>query len=551
MCAQSNVECEIVTDKAPRGPKKGYLQALKTRIALLESKLAFHDPACDIFDDISSERGASASTAMSPTVVPSSRGPDLLSQYSCNMFASNNIIPLDLGIYFPADTQSSHSQTHTASITPPGSSESFAFSPVAMESVGDVDFTYWQQAELDQLYFDRVQSSVPVLHQRRYLSWSRQDGKSVAQTALQYAVWMLAALVSPQSHTLYERLYDAAKRHVEISTKSSDANINTPQDIELVQAIILLSTYESMRGFYDMAWMSAGRALRMVQAMGLNKVDGAAQNPFLDQQDFIEKEELRRTFWMTYLLNNMFAIRGNWPAALRHNMIQTRLPMPESDFQNEQPAQTDFLMDAILEPIPQTRSPFSESIIFATICSQSHMESRSNGLEIPKEYMPSSWGYRQDSMAGGSPRMRLLWHYDPPPASSPDPMLILANLLAQLSVILLYRRFSQSCMRDSSISAQKWIDCQNRALVAAERIVDVVAELTNLHYSQVHPLLPIIMRLNADFLAANVTAVAAQRCLKRYMYELGSLCTFYGANTNYLEFLGMSNFLDDLAMATA
>lgn len=147
------------------------------------------------------------------------------------------------------------------------------------------------------------------------------------QKALQYAVWMLASLVSPHSHTTHERLYGAAKRAVEFFSKTSDSDIATTKNMELVQTIILISTYELMRGFYDVAWISASRAFRMVQLMRLHEVDGGAQNPFLDQNDLTEKEECRRAFWMAYLLDNLFAVRGNWSVTLRESMAST-LPFP-------------------------------------------------------------------------------------------------------------------------------------------------------------------------------------------------------------------------------
>lgn len=160
--------------------------------------------------------------------------------------------------------------------------------------------------------------------------------------------------------------------------------------------------------------------------------------------------------------------------------------MLESDFQSEQPAQTDFLADAILEPIPQPRSPFSESIIFATICSQSHAQSRCSSISIISEDTSSSWYSGQGPIADGiSPRMLFIWHYDPPSARSPDPMLILANVLAQLSVILFHRRSSQANIMDAPSSMDIIVESQSRALVAAERIVDVAGELNNFHYSRV------------------------------------------------------------------
>ncbi len=160
--------------------------------------------------------------------------------------------------------------------------------------------------------------------------------------------------------------------------------------------------------------------------------------------------------------------------------------MPESDFQNEQPTQADFLVDAIMEPIPQPRSSFSESIILATICSQSHSQSRYSNLPIISEDIPLVWDSTQVTIAEGyPPRMVFLWHYDPPSASSPDPMLILANVLAQLSVILFYRRIVQPTTNDPPVYMDKLVECQTRALVAAERIVDVTGELTSFHYSRV------------------------------------------------------------------
>lgn len=42
VCAQSGISCEIVTEKAPRGPKKGYLQALRNRIG--ELLILVHSP---------------------------------------------------------------------------------------------------------------------------------------------------------------------------------------------------------------------------------------------------------------------------------------------------------------------------------------------------------------------------------------------------------------------------------------------------------------------------------------------------------------------------
>ncbi|RSL84681.1 hypothetical protein CEP51_003763 [Fusarium floridanum] len=67
-------------------------------------------------------------------------------------------------------------------------------------------------AELDQLYFDRVHPSIPILHQRRYLSWSKNTPKTTSRICLQHAMWALASLLSTQFTHLTEPLYQTAKQ---------------------------------------------------------------------------------------------------------------------------------------------------------------------------------------------------------------------------------------------------------------------------------------------------------------------------------------------------
>lgn len=171
---------------------------------------------------------------------------------------------------------------------------------------------------------------------------------------------------------------------------------------------------------------------------------------------------------------------------LTFHQIFTRLPMPEAEFQNEQPVEMDFLVDAVMEPIPQQRSSFSESLIFVTICSRSLSQSVSTTSSMIRDVAQSGWDYSQDPLADEPPpRMHFLWHFDSPTAHTPDPMLILANVLAQVSVILLYRCFSESGLDNAVLSAEKRAEGRSRALAAADRIVDATAELPKLHYSRV------------------------------------------------------------------
>ena len=157
-----------------------------------------------------------------------------------------------------------------------------------------------------------------ILHQRRYLSRSRQGVKTPSRTSLQYAMWTLAALLSAQFQHLQEPLYQQTKQMLELL--SLGKNGRDPIDTEEVQAWILVATYESMRTYHYQAWMSAGRAFRLVQLMRLHEIDIPTKD-HVPETAFIETEEKRRVFWMAYFLDHLFSMRNNWPVTLNEHVV--------------------------------------------------------------------------------------------------------------------------------------------------------------------------------------------------------------------------------------
>lgn len=173
----------------------------------------------------------------------------------------------------------------------------------------------------DQLYFDRIHPSVPILHQRQYLSWSgKPKAKHTSRACLQHAMWTLASLVSAQFQHLQKSLYRETKQMLE--AWSLGGNGKTPIETEQVQAWILVATYESMRTYHQQAWMSAGRAFRLVQLMRLHEID-SPPNSARNGSDFIKTEEKRRVFWMAYFLDHLFSMRNNWPITLNEHVVSS------------------------------------------------------------------------------------------------------------------------------------------------------------------------------------------------------------------------------------
>ena len=90
----------------------------------------------------------------------------------------------------------------------------------------------------------------------------------------------------------------------------------------------LTAAYEFKMMYFPRAWMSVGRASRMVLMMGLNRVDGVG----LDVKqclpppiDWTEREERRRTFWMAYCVDRYASIGTGWPMSIDERDVSTLL----------------------------------------------------------------------------------------------------------------------------------------------------------------------------------------------------------------------------------
>lgn len=109
------------------------------------------------------------------------------------------------------------------------------------------------------------------------------------------------------------------------SLNAGCGNSQDCSDTELGQAWVLMATFESMKAYHRQAWMSAGRAFRLVQLMRLHELDqpGTTEESLIPDQDFVEKEEKRRVFWMAYFLDHLFSMRNSWPITLNEHVVSS------------------------------------------------------------------------------------------------------------------------------------------------------------------------------------------------------------------------------------
>ena len=127
---------------------------------------------------------------------------------------------------------------------------------------------------------------------------------------------------------MIEPLYQKTKQMLEHLSLEANEKINLTT--ELAQAWVLVVIFESMRTYHQQAWMSVGRAFRLVQVMRYHEIDSPQDRKGSSSEssrmgDFTEIEEKRRVFWMAYFLDHVISIRDDWPITLNEHVV--RIPI--------------------------------------------------------------------------------------------------------------------------------------------------------------------------------------------------------------------------------
>lgn len=128
-------------------------------------------------------------------------------------------------------------------------------------------------------------------------------------------MWTLTSALSSQFQVAGRQLYAETRRLLH-SLESEEPHHQI--SIEQAQAWTLLATYELMCEDYHRGMMSAGRAFRLIQMTRLYELDVPQSPPtthlqlrdqrqlgpqLQDQDDWVDVEMKRRTFWLAYTLD--------------------------------------------------------------------------------------------------------------------------------------------------------------------------------------------------------------------------------------------------------
>ncbi|KAL3479701.1 hypothetical protein BJX99DRAFT_255424 [Aspergillus californicus] len=487
VCYESGLECKISTARLPRGPRKGQLRTLRTRIGrLLLSK--------------SSKTLAERVAALERCLAD--QHPEFNQQM--NALLESPDFELD------SDDETVHMNNYREGTESPEGRRAGTKSPRSPGSPRSGIVSELMRADLDQLYFDRVHTFAPILQRWRYHVWSKQQKKSEAQTCLQYAMWTIAAALSAQFRSLRDPLYQETRRMLD-ALDSQGGRTDATAGIEQAQAWVLICIYEYMQLSPLQAWMSAGRCSRLVLGMRLYELDDPNNTVVMarDQEtsliDWTGLEERRRTFWMAYSLDRFISFHNGLPFTLNEQLIVTRLPGPEEEFQAGQPVATQYLPEVMMKTSTDAAQPissFSECIVLATICGRALAHRQKVAAE-------------QVNMSGDMTVFEGFWtrhqwlhemvnhHIQMLSASAQvDPMLMFARIVAQTMVLFLHSVL-ESITWKTGDHLLGIIEYERLCVSAAHEVVNLVKLQGQLGYFKVHPLTPIPLTMCSDFIAGH------------------------------------------------
>ncbi|KAI1100351.1 fungal-specific transcription factor domain-containing protein [Jackrogersella minutella] len=549
-CTATGAVC-IFTNKRPqRGPRKGQIQALRARVASLERCLNDQSDYVDLENsvffgpltpmeggmDTSSMTDSPQTTRKASINQSSDEEHDHLGHIFSNLdnnvalnaaenstsnrrfenldqsIFSDLLLPIDDAATLAATTQPSDEDSPegsdmtfiSGSTAVNGSTQplsqhswnnpwtpekaSYNKTPNAVDEIGDL-----VQADLDQLYFDRVQPVTPLVHRARYFSWAGKPDKPKAHAALQSAMRTLASAASAAYQGLSNSLHiETCQMLTKLdNTTENDLTDNIP--LEHIQAWLLLTHYEFMRKPHRRAMMTAGRAFRMVQVSLLHEIgepEITIDDHRVDSNNcWAEAEEKRRTFWVAYCLDRCVGLYDACPLTFHENGMRTRLPAPENNFEASQPVRTDFLHDAIAGG-QSTLSPFAECVVLLTL-GERCMTQRPRGfaetiygndpldLWARYEWLDNVLGKRRRRLALSLPSTSAL----------NNPMLVFTHLVSATIVIHLMETLRNRTWSPTQhrVTGEAY---EERATHAAREIVLLSKSVAQLSCFKAHPFVP-------------------------------------------------------------
>ncbi|KAH7398074.1 fungal-specific transcription factor domain-containing protein, partial [Cadophora sp. MPI-SDFR-AT-0126] len=501
-CKRLGHECAYVESRRKSGPKRGYVKGLESRLAQVEGLLKEKEAEVEaIAGASSSTTGVNSPPNLGSTAsgLPRS-GAYTQPQGSEDAYLRNNIFLPDLtaSLNFVDPSQ------NDMFISDPnfGAGNEASGSQWALAELGVQEPLPPQETmdELTQLYFSKIHPSNDVIHQARFLATLSLSSFARPSIALRYAMWTLAAGISPTHKHLAPLFYLRTRKYAEADEAGSRTQY---VNIRHAQAWVLIGTYEYKMLMYPKSWLSIGKAVRLCQMLGLHRLDGRGLGHIQALEkpgDVAEKEERRRTFWMAFAMDRYAAASTGWPVIVDERDILTFLPSSESAFENGYEEPGIFLQDAMQPQHARSLSSFGGVIVVASLTGRvfEHL-SRPNPLDNDSDPNSDYWrSHRKIENILLNMVLHLPTHLRLPAGSSSSNTIFL-NMTLQSATICLHQAAIAKAEKVGQVGVVE--ESRARCVTAANEIASIMKRIAHFDLSSLHPYIPFPLYLSTRIFA--------------------------------------------------
>ncbi|TDZ71767.1 Citrinin biosynthesis transcriptional activator ctnR [Colletotrichum trifolii] len=341
--------------------------------------------------------------------------------------------------------------------------------------------------ELNKAFFERQSHFIPIIHPGRYFQSFYSAPHKRPPMCLQYAVWSMASNGHEKFHQYHDIFYKRARQYADADEmRSYGEHFLTVQH---AQAWALIATDEARCMFFTRAAMSSAKCVRLVEMMGLHRIDGDGQEmaPTLaPPTSWVDLEERRRAFWGAYCIDCHASISTGWPTLIDPNDISTHLPSSEDAFTSGREEKTSTMQEAFKGA---SYSTFAGAVVicyvFNLLLKHVHQE-RPNDRPEDVEYGEFWRRHRDiDNMLSSAflflpERFRL-------PQSMREPTAVHTNLNLHASIICLHHA-AVDRIEKHKLPEQLRAVSHLRLRTAAEEVVNIVKMTSHMNSGYRSPL---------------------------------------------------------------
>ncbi|KAL7762902.1 hypothetical protein ACKLNR_006260 [Fusarium oxysporum f. sp. zingiberi] len=483
LCLEFRVECVFEENRSKRGPKKGQLDALKARIAMLELQLSSKSQTEHV-DVINTDTTA---------------GPP--------------INATDWTMHFDMPQADWNETLESASET--------------------VDQAGWQdngiQSQLQQTLIQPEEIAIVSL----------QHGKATNEILDSTGLSHLMRLD-------LEEFYNKARRLAE-GPDAGDLVLpwlKSDTSIEQAQTWLLLAHYELLDPSKYSQSATTRRAFRLVHLSRLHCTDW--KDPALDFPSctpgtsqsaplpFASVEERRRTFWVAFCLDRFLGGYEESPMTIHDETIHVHLPCPEWNFQISSEVNMGFINDVLIGGTPVlASSPFAKLVIAMALFGQCILHKKITAKCPTSDQESLTFWVRHELLAEAIDRQVALLSLRQTDVEY-EPLHFMTSMVVHGSVLKLENAIN---VAHSVVQSQQPVanDYAKTAYKAAISMADLSESMTGSNCLKTHVYLPMLLGKAFLYLAAHAEPSQSQHSKAKLLALLESLKEIHGQAKQFID----------------